>query len=252
MMKPRRVHRRLLLPPGWVALGFLLLLGCQALQPWHGQLKLWNVLQVTMPPLKANTSYLRFLKSLPASKIRNKFDPYATPLPTISTSVLQNLRPWHTVEFSGHRVADFLSEAAVESATRKIIADTGHAGGVRVRFRPGATYANLVSVLDIMLYTDQKKYFLDIHHQPVTLYAITSPSTNESKPLSMCGFIGIAPPAPVEHTIRQLLINFEQEIGELRKQAWRWPILVLFVISGLNLWRLLHSSRSCHNTTYHA
>lgn len=28
---PRRYYRRLLLPLGWVALGFLLLLGCQAL-----------------------------------------------------------------------------------------------------------------------------------------------------------------------------------------------------------------------------
>jgi len=31
MYVPRRHYRRLLLPPGWVALRFLLLLGCQVL-----------------------------------------------------------------------------------------------------------------------------------------------------------------------------------------------------------------------------
>ena len=48
---PRRHRRRLLLPPGWVALAGLLLLGCLALRPWQERLKRQVVLELTMPPL---------------------------------------------------------------------------------------------------------------------------------------------------------------------------------------------------------
>ncbi|MGI4736024.1 MAG: hypothetical protein ACRYG7_12685 [Janthinobacterium lividum] len=59
MFLPRRHYRRLLLPPGWVALGFLLLLGCLALLSHRQQLRLENVLQLTMPRLTLDTTELR-------------------------------------------------------------------------------------------------------------------------------------------------------------------------------------------------
>jgi hypothetical protein len=241
MIVPRRVRCRLLLPPGWVALGFLLLLGCQALQPRYGQLKRWNVLQLTMMPLKADTSYLRFLKSLPASKVRNEFNPYATPLPTISTSVLQKLRPWHTVDFSGQHLADFFSAAAVESATRKIIADTSHAGGVRVRFLPCATYSALVRALDIMNYTNQKKYFLDIHHHPTTLYAITDPpSYDKPKPTFVCGTPYMKPYLlPRDVGLREMGIEFWEKLLALVSKPWQMLAVWLVVISSLSIWQLV-------------
>jgi hypothetical protein len=243
MVLARRVRRRLLLPPGWVALGFLLLLGCQALQPWRGQLKLWNVMQLTMPPIKADTNYWRFSNAQAENTLRHGFNPYVTPLPTIAASTLQKMRPWHDVEFSGNHLADFLNAATAESATLKIIADTGHAGGVRIRFLPGATYTNLVKVLDIMSYTNQQKYFLDIYHQPTTLYAITNvPLPHNSEPLLMCGCIRIAPPKPVEYTFQQLLIGFEQEVVSLKKQPWRLPILLFTIISVMSVNRLLNNT----------
>jgi len=52
----RRFRRPLLLPPGWVALGFLLLIGCLLLQAHWRQLRLVNVVQLTMPPLRADTA----------------------------------------------------------------------------------------------------------------------------------------------------------------------------------------------------
>jgi hypothetical protein len=240
MIVPRRVRRRLLLPPGWVALGCILLLGCQALQPWCGQLKRWNVLRLIIMPLKADTSYLRFLKSLSASKVRNEFNPYVTPLPGISTSVLQKLRPWHTVDFSGQRLADFLSAAAVESATRRIIADSGHAGGVRVRFLPGATYTSLVRVLDIMNYTSQKKYFLDIHHYPTTLYAITDPlSYGKPEPTFVCGTPYREPYIlPRNVGLREMGIEFWEKLLALVSKPWRMLAVWLVIIGSLSIWRL--------------
>ncbi|TFZ64674.1 hypothetical protein E4631_19375 [Hymenobacter sp. UV11] len=249
MLISRQVCRRLLLPPGWVALGFLLLLGCQALRPWAGQLKRWNVLQITMPPLKVDTSYLSFLKKYPEPKAVNDFKPYVTPLQTVGASVLQKLRPWHNVEFSGNRLPDFFSAATTESAIRKIIADTNHAGGVRIHFLPGATYANLVKVLDIMNYTNQKKYFLNIHHEPTTFYAITNePSPAHSSPLFMGECIRIMPPLPAKPTLNQLLLDFWQQLETLCERPWRLLILLLFVVAGLSLWQLLHASLNRRNS----
>ncbi|AMR29304.1 hypothetical protein A0257_20845 [Hymenobacter psoromatis] len=239
-----------MLPPGWVALGFLLLLGCQALQPWAGQLKQWNVMQVTMFPLKADTSasYLSFLKEHPEHNARNEFNPYVTPLQAVAANTLQKMRPWHNAEFSGNRLADFLSAATTESAIRKIIADTSHAGGVRIRFLPGATYANLVKVLDIMNYTNQKKYFLDIHHKPTTLYAITDePLPVNSTPLFVCDFVNTHP-IPAKHTLQQLIVQFGQQISLLGNQVWRFPILLLVLIGSLNLWRLFYASLNRRNS----
>ena len=206
------MRRQLLLPPGWVALGFLLLLGCQALQPWEHQLKLYSVVRLTMPPLKADTSYLHFLKKYKVHILKDEYDPYATAWSTHAAITLQKMRPWYDTEFRGSELLDFLNLNATEFLIRKIIADTSHAGGVRIRFWPGATYANLVGVLGLMNYTGQKKYWLDIRHYPTTLYAITTKPAHEHEPLLFsCGTRYIEPHLPPKK------IGFEELITEF----WR-------------------------------
>ena len=210
MRVSRRVRRRLLLPPGWVALGFLLLLGCQALRPWAGQLRQWNVMGVTLPAFHVN-------KSAPWNAVF-----YQSP------KQLSSFWPWQDAAFTGNKLADFLNAASTESAIRQIMADTSHAGGVRIRFLPGATYANLVKVLDIMNYTDQKKYWLDIHHEPTTLYAITDVALPaQLRPLSMGGCIIMMSPPPVKPTFKQLLLSFWQQMESLRERVWRVPTILL-------------------------
>ncbi len=224
MLVPRRVRRRLLLPPGWVALGFLLLLGCQALRPWAGQLKRWNVLQITMPKMKLTPEDLKAYGSA-----------YQLPYKTIAE--LNEARPWHNVEFEGEPLSDFLSAATTESAIRKIITDTSHAGGVRVRFLPGATYANLVRVLDIMLYTDQKKYWLDVHHEPITLYAITLKKEIAANKLTPV-YLGCCTCGPYLSTTAGEA-PWWLEFQKLWLKSWQPITLSLALISMLNLWSLL-------------
>ncbi|RZJ90093.1 MAG: hypothetical protein EOO60_09330 [Hymenobacter sp.] len=237
MLVLRRVRRRLLLPPGWVALGFLLLLGCQALRPWQGQLRQWTMIQLTMPPLTISS----FAGEKPGlyARVTNQ-----------SRWQLNRFRPWYDIKFKGQALPDSQSAAATEAAIRKIIADTKYAGGVRVRFLPGATYANLVRVLDIMKYTGQRKYWLDTRYQPVTLYAITDNVSVTAKTAAvrltvigclLCGDVLRSSPTPIAHQSRQLLADFWQEIVGLLERVWRQPLLLLLVISGLSLWRLLHA-----------
>lgn len=222
MLVSRRVRRRLLLPPGWVALGFLLLLGCQALQPWQRQLKQWNVMQITMPALHVD-------KSASWNKVV-----YQSP------AQLNTFRAWHTIDFDGQGLSDFFSAASTESAIRKIIADTSHVGGVRIRFLPGATYANLVTVLDIMNYTNQKKYWLDIHYQPSTLYAITVlPTHLKSVPIFLCGtrdnVVCIIPKQP---GFQQLLADFWKTLKSPAGYIWVPVALLLAVTICSSMWRL--------------
>jgi hypothetical protein len=217
MRMPRRVHRRLLLPPGWAALGFLLLLGCQALR--QRAIRQWNVLQVTMPALRIDKS---------ASWSTVVYQPPAQ---------LASFRRWHDVKFTGESLADFWSVAAAESATRQLIADTIHAGGVRIHFLAGSTYANLIKALDIMLYTDQKKYWLDIRHQQLTLYAITMERERKRSPKPPV-YLGCCTCGSylVKHVTDP---HWQVKFRNLWLKSWQPTTLLLALIGILNLWTLL-------------
>jgi len=232
MLVPRRVRRRLLLPPGWVALGFLLLLGCQALQPWRKELIPYSMMQMTMPALHVDklAAWNKVVYQAPAQ--------------------LDTFRTWYTIDFKGQRLSDFFSAAATESAIRKIIADTSHIGGVRIRFLPGATYANLVKALDIMNYTNQKKYWLDIHHQPTTLYAITVlPTYLKSVPVFSCGTMDyIECTMPKQPGFQQVLAGFWKTLKSPPGHLWVPVTLLLAVISCLSIWRLFCASLNRRNS----
>lgn len=236
MVVPRRVRRRLLLPPGWVALGFLLPLGCQALQPWASQLKQWHVLQITMPALQPDTSFTNFYK-----RAKIPYHDYACESP----DSLAKLRSWHDAEFCGTNLTDFLNAAATESAVRGIMADSSHAGGVRVRFWPGATYANLIRVLDVMSYTGQRKYWLDIRNYPTTLYAITDEPASVKPPLMFSCGTSCMPiyPMPKKVGIQEIASEFWKELTTLTSQPWQAVTWWLAIISSLSLWNLVHSKR---------
>jgi len=208
----------LLLPPGWVALGFLLLLGCQALQPWRGQLRLWNMLQVTMP------------SRLPDSFWRD-YPPF------YASRQLAQFRPWHEVKLVGQLLPDFLSLNQLAAASRAIKLDTLRAGGVRVRFGPGATYANLVQVLDCMLYTGQQKYWWDIRSKPTVFYAITDKwvPPSSSPPMFICGtrnaivYLVDSPTEPALWTA----------IKKLSQPVWRGTLFGWMLLAGLSFKRVV-------------
>jgi hypothetical protein len=221
MYAPRRHSRRLLLPPGWVALGFLLLLGCQALLAHRQQLRLPNVIQLQLPPWKS------------------KGDSWGVPVYG-PMSKINSFRPWHDAALTGAPLNDFINATSAEVAVKAINADTNRAGGVRIRFGQHTTYSNLVSVLDMMNYLNHKRYWLDIRHNPVTLYAIT----NQYVPVKTNGFslLGgcllyddVYIPTPPVSTWEQILIR---DISSLWQKAWRLPTLLFIVLITLSIYRL--------------
>ncbi|RYE89831.1 MAG: hypothetical protein EOO37_04270 [Cytophagaceae bacterium] len=158
MYLPRRHYRRLLLPPGWVALGFLLLLGCQALVSQLIRRQIECITQLTMPILEKV-----------AKEKYSDLSPYCfcKPLADIKTTTR-----WQNAQLIGNSLRFPVNKTALEAAVQATQADAGHARGVRVFFRPTATYGSLVSLLDMMNRLNQRKYWLDIEHRPVTFYIV--------------------------------------------------------------------------------
>jgi hypothetical protein len=226
MFLSRRRQRRLLLPPGWVALGFTLLLGCLVLLSHERQMRLPTVMQLTMPPLKPEES-----------------TPWLTKTPIYRlVATLDLLRLWHDVDFVGAPLNDFANAEIAKTAMRAMITDSSHEGGVRIRFRQQATYANLIKALDLMNVFNQKKYWLDIRHKPITLYAITEKQLPlkepcDSREIFMCGGVFVEKLAP-KLTFQQLLNELRQKASSLSQQNWRPSMLLLALISSLSICRL--------------
>ena len=218
MYLPRRHSRRLLLPPGWVALGFLLLLGCQALLTHRRQMRLPNVMQLQMLPWKPS-----------------KGDTWSVPVYG-SKVELNNFRPWRDAEFTGAPINDFANAAFTETAIKAIKADTSQAGGVRIRFGQHAAYSNLIRVLDMMNYLNQKRYWLDIRHNPTTLYAITN------KPLPASAYVSVfvcGTPNYIEsYTIPPVEPVFWQRLMDLWHRDWRPSAMLFAVIVSLSCYQV--------------
>ena len=167
---PRRYRRRLLLPPGLVALAGLLLLGCLALRPWQERLKQRSVIELTMPPrpisdlVRPNVQEMGFTDCIWPQE--NGPEP--------RYSLMPHYRRWFTLTLGQNRQADSL-------AMRKLKALLHRAGkrpnwgssGLRIFFSPKTHYSSVVEVLGLMNQFCVGQYFLDIYHMPVTFYALT-------------------------------------------------------------------------------
>lgn len=123
----------------------------------------WGMLRLTLFPLNPDSAERRQIGI-----------PYKT------LAELDTIRPWHDAEFAGRAVDDFIAFERVIQFVKAIQADTSHEGGVRIRFKRHATFGSLVAALDIMDTLNLHRYWLDIKHEPLTLYVITNEPEHDS------------------------------------------------------------------------
>ena len=152
---PRRHRRKLLFPPGLLALAGLLWLGCVAVGGHADRLKFRGVLQLMMPELHCCKDVMSIPEMLE------------------QTGKVDTFRPWHSFKFTGNTRHDLLQQAKITETVRAIIADSTHDGGVRIKFMPTARYSSLVFLLDLMYRESVAKYWLDVKHSPTTFYVLT-------------------------------------------------------------------------------
>ena len=156
LIVPRRHRRRLLLPPGWVALAGGVLVSCLGLLASPTALQVKTVLQLTMPSLHPDDEW-----------------DFRTPSQLLSSYQLNRFRPWHNSYFSSDSAANRREQRRLAAATRRMVADTWHSGGIRVHFTPRARYEQLVFALNLMNRENVKKYWVDYRKGNTTFYAIT-------------------------------------------------------------------------------
>ncbi|HET9503683.1 MAG TPA: hypothetical protein VFO93_09085 [Hymenobacter sp.] len=226
MYAPRRHSRRLLLPPGWVALGFLLLLACQALLSHRRQMLQERVLSLVMP----------FYSEKQAKKYETLEEHYAIGAYKPLASLL-GVPHWRIINLTGKPLNDFFATAAIEPAVQALKKDTSSAG-IQVVFTTGATYGNLVQLLNSMQRQKDEKYWLDIHGTTPILYSMgkaikSKPIVMRSTPVSyqqdFCGtrdYQIIPPVTPVKTSLLE------------QPAFWRPALLLLLALIALSLYFL--------------
>lgn len=117
-----------------------------------------------MPPLQPKA----------ASAGRNQL-PYL-PLPRLEAA-----RAWRTIEFTGAPLTDFLNLQLGEGYLRNLVADTAHAGGVRLRFGPHVSYACFFEVLVRVWAVGPQTFWLDVRRHPATVYCVTLPPNGRAR-----------------------------------------------------------------------
>ena len=232
---PRRHRRRLLLPPGLLALAGLLLLGCLALRPWQERLTRRSVLQLTMPvpPRPAN--------SRPVGNPAIRWY-----LPTVAEATV--MRPWHTAYFTGRTNNDVSEQRRIAAMTHAILIDSLNSNGIRVRFAQKARYEQLVFLLNLMEKEGFRKYWIDFYHSPITFYALTDaykPITEFNSRILCGGVITFPPPPP---PLKPFWVRFDDWITEfwsfhwllpLERPEWRAPLVLLALLFLLSFRRLM-------------
>ena len=228
----RRYRRRLLFPPGLLALAGLLWLGCVVVGANAERLKRWYVLQLTMPiPQPSGTGpSIKFFLSNPDTVCRTC--------------------AWKETYLTGIGDSTEKQEITrVENTVHAMMNDVGNGSGVRIHFAQTVRFKHLIFVLNTLERENVKKYWLDIYHFPTTLYAFNEPPASipsEFECLLCADVMPYVPPTPeppASAAVRfvRVFMDFWQFewLQPLRQPEWRMSIWLLAAILALSSRRLL-------------
>jgi hypothetical protein len=172
MLPYRRFPLRHMLPSWWMAVWFSMLWSfCVSLFPeseiqsscgiqWpihEGGLCEGGIIGLTMPSLKPRVGARQFLQELP----------YLS---------LNKARCWQTIGFTGNGINDFICLDNARQYIQALTSDSGQGAGIRLAFRPEASYACFMEVLNMLdVWGEPKNYWLDVRHNPMKIYVIACP-----------------------------------------------------------------------------
>jgi hypothetical protein len=163
---PRRHRRKLRLPPGLLALAFLLLMGCGVVAPIVEE-RTKGVLQITMP------------LSRPPDEVERKHL-------WISVQQLENMRQWQTFEITGNKLFDWFSWQQAQQRIKALqqTPDTIH--GVKILLGQNAKYQYIINALSYLIKVDAESYVLDMRIPVTSLYVLGKRPPNPNQ--YICSF----------------------------------------------------------------
>jgi hypothetical protein len=232
---PRRHRRKLLLPPGLLALAGLLWLGSVVVGSWQEELKQWYVLQLTMP-----------IRTAHHDKNSIRFE-----LPNPDTVC----RPcaWKDVYLTNRNDStDRQEQIRAENAVYAMMHDTEHSNGVRIHFAKAVRFRHLIFALNTLERENVRKYWLDIHHTPTVLYAFYEPPKPTQEPAFECLLCGDVIPYHPPVLEKPFWVRFDDQVTEfwqfkwlqLQQAEWQNSMWLLAVIVTLSGWRIVRAWRT--------
>lgn len=158
---------------------------------------------------------------------------------------------WSDAYFTGIASVEEQEKKYVKKAIHTIMADPpGCGSGVRIHFSSASRYRSLVSVLDILEKEKVRKFWLDIHNAPITLYAFEEPPAPSVITIGGCFLYNDVihsappPPPPVPFWVRFDETVTELWLRPLQQPDWRTSIWLLVAIAALSGWRIVRSWRT--------
>jgi hypothetical protein len=198
-----------------LALAWLLWLGCVALPRMRGMEPRQVFMQFTAMPLHGDV----FGFSPPVYS---------------SEQQLEEFRSWQTITFTGNLWADYFSYKQARLAATRLQEDYDHKTGLRIAFHSGSVYKSFVFAISTLSEEGITKWWLDIQHQPTTLYAFTmSPKSFEGFLCGTNAYITRIPEPTVPLTAAALF-----------QPDWRNSTLLLLLLAALSAIRLYRQQRT--------
>lgn len=145
---PRRHRRKLLLPPGLLALAFLLLVGCGVIAPIVKE-RTKAVHQAAFPPSRSSAN--------------NNW-------PT--TQQLVNRRQWESFEITGNKLFDWLNWQQAQQRIKESVNNLDTLKGTRIYFHQESKYRYIITALDYMHRVSVERYTFDLRSTVPTLYVL--------------------------------------------------------------------------------
>ncbi|WP_157541406.1 hypothetical protein [Hymenobacter aerophilus] len=218
-------RRRLLLPPGLLALTWLLWLSCVALPQVRG-VRVQHVMEVNFLPLQPNSDILAdYIVEGPS-------------LPYSSSAIIAAFRPWQVFAVTGNLFEDYFALRNAQAVFHHLEVDPNHDRGLQVRIGQEASYSSLVQVLDWCNVYGMKKYWVDLRHELTTFYTFTT----KSKPIT-----NIRPHSPSNLLMCGTVVEFDNKREspswleaklQLWNSDWRNSTLLLLLLSAVSAYRL--------------
>jgi len=163
----RRYRRKLLFPPGLLALGFLLLLGCMQLAR-NKKLQTQHILKLTvMPRCDGPASF---------------FDDGSASRWCYTQQEIEALRIWHDYPFTDHAFSNWWVIQTAQQSLCRLRKFPNSVNGIRFRFYSDASYSEVVKVLDILKRNNWRQYAVDNCGKTLTIYVLTEEPEPEDSP----------------------------------------------------------------------
>ena len=149
---PRRHRRKLLFPPGLLALAGLLWLGCVALSG-NVRLKRYSVLQLTVPILHK-----------PSDENDSRF--------WFSPQALDSMRRWQTFRLTGFSFADTIAVSHILMSL-SVLHSAADSTGVKIVFGESSKYTDFICLLNAAERFGIRKYAFETRMQLPVLYFLS-------------------------------------------------------------------------------